>query len=178
MKRVVLVNGVPASGKSHVARIIATRFAMPLASLDGIKEAFFDHLGTGDREYNRKLGRASYQAIWSMVEASPPEVVFVIDAWFGFQPRDVLEGYLARAGVIRPIEIWCHAPPAVLAERYRARSGKRHAGHPGESYVPELVALAGRAAPMAVGPVRDIDTSRAFDREALLSWLATELTHV
>lgn len=175
MKRVILVNGVPASGKSHVARIVAKHFALPVLTLDTVKEALFDHLGIGDRDHNRNLGRSSYAAIWSIVAAAPESVRFVVDAWFGFQPREVLEAHLARAGVMRPIEIWCHAPAAVLAERYRARVAKRHAGHPGESYVPELVALAGRARPMALDEVYDVDTSRRLDRAALLAWIAERL---
>ena len=56
MKRVVLVNGVPASGKSTVARAVSEAKGWPLLTLDTIKEAFFEHIGTGDRNYNRLMG--------------------------------------------------------------------------------------------------------------------------
>jgi len=71
MRRAVLVNGVPASGKSTVARLISSRRNWPLLGLDVIKEPFFAHLGVGDREYNRKLGRASYQATFDLIEGFP-----------------------------------------------------------------------------------------------------------
>jgi glucokinase len=175
MKRAILVNGVPASGKSFVARVIADHFQLPLLALDSIKEPFFDHLGLGDREYNRKLGRASYQALWSVAQQAPDAVTFVIDAWFGFQPREVLEEFLAKANVSRPIEIWCHAPSALIAERFRCRLDSRHAGHPGESYIPELIALADRASPMGLGPKYDVDTSTAVDHDKLLNWIGDQL---
>src|SRR5438128_1731415 len=99
MTRAVLVNGVPASGKSGVARALAARCGWPILSLDSVKEPFFDHLGLGDREFNRKLGRASYQAIWSIIADASPGLTFIVDAWFGFQPIEVLEAHLARADV-------------------------------------------------------------------------------
>ncbi len=176
MKQVILVNGVPASGKSHVARTISDRFHLPLLAIDSIKEPFFDHLGLGDREYNRKLGRASYQAIWSVVRDSPDAVTFVIDAWFGFQPREILQDFLANAAVFRPIEIWCHAPSAVIKERFESRLNHRHAGHPGESYIPELIALVDRANPMNLGSKYDVDTSVPLEWDKLLDWVGDQLS--
>ena len=171
MKHAVLVNGVPASGKSGVARALAERCVWPVLTLDSVKEPFFDHLGLGDREFNRKLGRASYQAIWSIVADAPPGLTFIVDAWFGFQPRQLLEDHLQRAGVVETAEIWCHAPGEVLAERYRARLDQRLPGHPGAAYIPELIELAKRAEPLRRGPLFDVDTTKAIDFDAIIAWL-------
>jgi predicted NBD/HSP70 family sugar kinase len=171
MKKLVLVNGVPASGKSSVARLIADARSWPILALDSVKESFFDHLGIGDREFNRKLGRASYQAMFSIVRDAPEGMTFILDAWFGFQPREVLENHLARAGVGPTAEVWCHAPPELLVERYRERLYLRHAGHPGEAFLPELDALARRAEPVRRGPIFDVETTQPPDRERLLAWL-------
>ena len=171
MKHAVLVNGVPASGKSGVARALAERCVWPVLTLDSVKEPFFDHLGLGDREFNRKLGRASYQAIWSIVAAAPPGLTFIVDAWFGFQPVEVLEGHLARAGVTRALEVWCHAPTNVIVQRYRDRLPDRHPGHPGEELIPDLIGLCQRARPLDRGPRFDVDTTRPADIEALARWV-------
>lgn len=171
MKRAILVNGVPACGKSTVARALSARLGLFMFTLDTVKEPFFDELGVGDREFNRALGRASYKAIWSVVADAPEGATAIVDAWFGFQPREVLEAHLTRAGVGATLEIWCHAPPAVLAERYRARLPQRHPGHPGEAFVPELIALAERARPVDRGPRFDIDTTRPIDFDSLLAWI-------
>jgi glucokinase len=171
MKKAILVNGLPASGKSTVARAISHTKGWPLLTLDTIKEAFFAHLGTGDREYNRKLGRGSYQAIFALTDGA----TVVVDAWFGFQPFEVLQGHLAHAGITRAVEIWCHAPGEVLGERYRSRSEQRHAGHLGASYVPELIELAKRAQPLGRFPLFKVDTTRPLEMPVLAAWLNVEL---
>jgi glucokinase len=171
MKRAVLVNGLPASGKSEVARRICAQTGWPLLNLDSIKEPFFDEIGIGDRAHNRALGRAAYHAIWSIIADAPAACGFVIDAWFGFQPASVLRNHIARSGVAATAEIWCHAPGAVLAERYARRLDKRHPGHPGADFVPELAAKADQVAAMALGPVFDCDTTRALDVPGLMAWL-------
>jgi len=171
VKRALLVNGVPASGKSTVAKAVSEAEGWPLLTLDTIKEAFFAQLGTGDRDYNRQLGKASYQAIFALIGDFPPDTTVVIDAWFGFQPADVLHMHLARAGVAQVAEIWCHAPGEIVGERYRARLGERHAGHLGASYVPELVALAETAKPLGTFSLFDIETTGPLDTTALRNWL-------
>ncbi|MER8435107.1 ROK family protein [Mesorhizobium sp. M1312] len=170
-RRAVLVNGIPASGKSTVSRGIAERMGWPLLALDTIKNPFLEVLGGGDREFNRTLGRASYEAIWSVVGEAPAGTIFVVDAWFGFQPRQVLEDHLRRAGVEQTAEIWCHAPGEILAERYRARLDRRPAGHPGAAYIPELIELAKRAEPLRRGPLFDVDTTKAIAFDAITQWL-------
>lgn len=175
MKRAVLVNGIPATGKSTIARAISQRMGWIILTLDTVKEPFFDQLGVGDREFNRALGRASYHAIWSIIRDAPDDTTFIIDAWFGFQPREVLEAHIERAGVGATAEIWCHAPPEVLAKRYGDRLDQRHAGHPGATFIPELIELAKRAAPVDRGPRFDVDTTQATDIEAILAWLKPAL---
>ncbi|TPJ18973.1 ROK family protein [Mesorhizobium sp. B2-7-3] len=174
-RRAVLVNGIPASGKSTVSRGIADRMGWPLLALDTVKNPFLEVLGGGDREFNRTLGRASYQAIWSLVGDAPAGSTFIVDAWFGFQPRQVLEDHLRNAGVEHTVEIWCHAPGEVLAERYGARLGQRLPGHPGAAYIPELIELAKRAEPLRRGPLFDVDTTQPIDFEAIAAWLRATL---
>ena len=169
MKRAVLVNGVPASGKSTVARQIARATGWPLLTLDTIKEALFAHLGTGDRAHNRRFGQASYQAMFDLVGDFPDGATVIADAWFGFQPVEVLNGHIARAGIGKAAEVWCHAPPQVVAERYRARLARRPSGHLGADYVPELIELSGRAGPAGNWPVVDVDTALTIDIAAVLA---------
>ncbi len=168
MHPILLVNGVPASGKSSVAAVIARRLALPVLALDTVKEAFFDHLGIGDRDWSRKLGRASYQAIFATIAAFPDGLGAIVDAWHKFVPLDLLEDHLVRAKAGPVVEIWCHAPPEVCAERYSARAGDRHPGHPPASYAAELAGLAARATPIGRWPVIDVDTSRTPDEEGLV----------
>ena len=173
MRRVLLVNGVPASGKSTVARAVAQANTWPLLTLDTVKEAFFDHLGTGDRDFNRLLGKASYQAIFAVIAEFPEGTTAVVDAWFGFQSLETLQNHLASAGAGQVAEIWCHAPANVIGERYRGRLAHRHSGHLGASYVPELIKLADTARALAAYPLLDVETTRPLDLAAVQDWLAT-----
>ncbi|MFV0491234.1 MAG: ROK family protein [Pseudorhodobacter sp.] len=160
-KRLVMVNGVPASGKSRLAAGIAERTGWPVLALDTIKNPFLERIEGVDREFNRILGQASYKAIFSTIAEAPEGATFVVDAWFGFQPTEVLQDHLAMAGIDRIAEIWCHAGPDVVRERYLARAGDRLPGHPGAEYAKELFILAGRAHPIGLGPVLKVDTGGA-----------------
>ncbi len=175
MKSAILVNGVPASGKSTVAHAIASRFGIPLMTLDTVKEPLFAHIGVGDREHNRRLGQASYEIIFATIGEWPDSMTVVIDAWFGFQAPEVLERHLVTAGIGRTAELWCHAPGPVLAERYAARSATRSEGHPGPDYIPELIALNARATPTGRGPCLAVDTTQDLPLDATASWLTEVL---
>ncbi|MFM2356914.1 MAG: hypothetical protein RLZZ528_2650 [Pseudomonadota bacterium] len=170
-KRLVMVNGVPASGKSSVARALADATGWPVLTLDTIKTPFLATLPPGDRLFNRTLGRASYAAIFDLIADAPDASHFIVDAWFGFQPLEVLQAGLARAGIGDLAEVWCHAPPGIIGQRYADRLASRHPGHPGAEYVPELIALAGRATPTGLAPCLDIDTTLPLDLPAMTGWL-------
>lgn len=176
MKAAVLVNGVPASGKSSVARALAEATGFPLLTLDTIKEALFAHLGTGDRNYNRMLGRASYEAIFALAGDFADGATVIVDAWFGFQPPEVLRAHLKRGGLSRVVEIWCHAPADVIGSRYGARLGTRSSGHLGAEYVPELIELAKHARPLGTFPLHEIDTTKPFATSETVAWLTAQLS--
>ena len=170
-KRVILVNGVPASGKSSVADAVSAATGWPVLRLDTVKNPFLQELAPVDRLFNRTLGRASYAAIFDILRDAPDGTTMIIDAWCGFQPTNLLTAGLARAGITQTAELWCHAPPEVTGVRYAARIGDRPAGHPGADYVPELIALAASAQPISIGPLRHIDTTAPLDLQAVLNWL-------
>lgn len=169
MKSVVLVNGVPASGKSTVAGAISSATGWPMLGLDTIKEALFNHVGLGDRDYNRTLGKASYRAIFALIGDFPEGSHAIVDAWFGFQPLDILEAHLAGAEISNIVEVWCHAPPEIIGERYAARVASRPTGHLGAEYVPELIDLAARARPTGRFPVLEVDSSHLNNFEEIVA---------
>jgi len=171
VKTAILVNGLPASGKTTVSRHLSAARTWPLLTLDSVKEPFFDAFGVGDREHNRALGRAAMAALWAVVGDGPDGAVYVLDAWFGVVTRERLAELIAGAGVGRVLEVWCHAPGEVLAARYVARAGRRHPGHPGPDYAPELARRAGEVSPLRLGPVLEVDSARAVDLAAVEAWI-------
>lgn len=170
-KRVILVNGIPASGKSSLAVELSAKTGWMQLSLDGIKNPFLQRLEGVDRAFNRKLGQASYQVIWSIIADAPKGSTFIVDAWFGFQPKEVLEEYLTQAGITQVLEIWCQVSPETAAARYEARLSQRLPGHLGAEYIPELKALAGKAQPMELGPVYYSDQENPADINAIALWI-------
>ncbi|WP_410016778.1 AAA family ATPase [Sodalis sp. C49] len=170
-----MINGIPASGKSTLAAGLSRQSGWLSLSLDGIKNPFLQHLGGVDRTMNRTLGKASYQVIWSIVAQAPAGSTFIIDAWFGFQPRELLAHYLAHAGVTRLVEVWCRISAQLAAARYAARLADRLPGHPGAEYLPELRALAERAGPMALGPIFSVDQDQPQDTRVIYDWIMQTL---
>jgi glucokinase len=178
MTRAVLVNGVPASGKTTVACAMGERLGAPVLTLDAVKEVLFEELGhrDADREWGRALGRASIRSIWALIAGFPLDALVVVEAWFRLPPHDPVLAGLTTARIDRWVEVWCHADPDVLAARYAGR--ERVPGHPApEDYVDELRTLAGRAGPMALAPVLDVDTTEfaTIDPDAIARWVIEQL---
>jgi hypothetical protein len=150
---------------------------VPVLSLDSVKEALFEELGNrdGDREFGRALGRASMQAIWSLIAQFPADSAVVVEAWFRLPPHDVVLRGLERAGIDRWVEVWCHAPAGVLAERYAGRS--RNPGHPPASYATELAQLAEIARPIGMEACLPVDTTyfTAIDLDGIVAWVRRQL---
>ncbi len=176
-RKAILINGLPASGKTSVGRALVDQFHAPLLTLDTIKEPMFNNLGIGDRAYNRVLSKTCKEIIWALIADFPKDSLVILDVWFGFAPFDsVVEG-LRQAGIGKFVEIWCTAPGELLAKRYLERINLRHKGHPGADYAPELAEVARRALPMSLGPVYTVDTSdpSLVDNEAIFRWVSKEL---
>ncbi len=148
LRKSLLINGPPASGKTTLARKLVPFLQYPHLSLDVIKEVLFEYLGVGNRAFNRKLGNASLSIIFSLVQDLPTHCYVMIDPWFGSRAFTDIGEQLKAVDVHKVAEIWCHAPGEVLAERYLQRIAERHHGHPDKAFARELMETAQSAAPL------------------------------
>ena len=56
----ILVTGLPAAGKTMIARRLSEILNLPLIAKDDIKERLFNGLGMSTREWSQKLGGLAF----------------------------------------------------------------------------------------------------------------------
>jgi hypothetical protein len=61
----VLVTGMPSSGKTTVAEALARQLRLPLIAKDTIKESLYDSLGADDVASSGRLGAASFDVLFA-----------------------------------------------------------------------------------------------------------------
>ena len=162
----VVVSGLPASGKTTVGRQLSEALCLPLLDKDVVLEGLFDSLGCGDRVQRERLSRASDEIVLRLAGASTAAVV--VNWW----NQDTAPARLVEAADTL-VEVFCDCPFDLAAARFGAR--ERHPGHLDSQRTPEerdqgLQRLRDtyRGALRLGGPLITADTGRALDVEALV----------
>jgi predicted kinase len=163
----VLVNGLPGSGKTTLSRRIAKALAVPVVAKDALKEALAEAVPAACPD---GLGAIAMDAAWGLAAEIPGTVV--VESWW-FRPRDL--GFVAtgleRCGNPPLVEVWCDVPAEIARARVAAR--QRHRVHEDSQRLAECWAdWAARAEPLNLGPVLRVDTSVGVEVEAVVRGLA------
>jgi predicted kinase len=126
----LIVTGLPASGKTTLARELATRYSAPLLAKDAIKEALFDVLPPCDAAGSRRLSDASFRVLAAVAsELARAGASCVLDGNFRRGEHEALL-QAACAGRRKIVQILCRVDETTRLARLEARSGDAHR-HPG-----------------------------------------------
>lgn len=128
---VILVTGIPASGKSVLAERLSADLGLPWFSKDRIKEELFDIIGFTSRQEKVKLGIASAGILYYLAEQMMQcHKSFILENNFEASSKPELVRMLERYGY-RALTLRLTGDYARIYERFvqRENSPQRHPGH-------------------------------------------------
>jgi predicted kinase len=163
--RVVIVNGLPGVGKTTQAQALATGLGWPLVTKDMFKESLFDSLGWSDRDWSRKLSKASMDLLFVWLESElQAGRDCVIEANFEAERDTPRFAALAARYAVQWVQVLVVCDGDTLWQRHIARGndGSRHPGHQEAAVALELRErlLTGRVAPLQLdAPCIELDTT-------------------
>lgn len=161
----IVVTGMPSSGKTTVAESLARQLRVPLIAKDEIKESLYESVGADDVASSDRLGAAAYALIFALARTMLASGVSVLVEANFFRNQE--PDFAALPGH-RLIQIHCEAPLAILLERYANRS--RHPGHHDAEKIKALPARFESGAHSALrleGELIELDTTQPLDLTAL-----------
>ena len=135
----ILVTGLPASGKSTLARALGEALKLPVLSKDDVKELLFDDVGFDSRAEKVALGVAALDAMFyaarQMLRCGIP---VILENNCENATREPLQRLLDDTHAT-PVTVMLTCEPHVLHERFvrRNASPDRHRGHVVNDHYPE-----------------------------------------
>ena len=134
----ILIAGLPATGKSRFASYLQQRLNIPLLCKDSIKEILFDTIGFQSHDEKTKLNHAALESLYyaaRQILAAGSSVI--LENNFEWYALPGLEQMIAAYGC-EPITIFC-GDERVIYRRYVERNADptRHRGHVLSTCYPE-----------------------------------------
>ncbi len=174
----IVVTGLPAGGKTTVAKRLARELDWPLLDKDNfLEELFANNRGVKSLEDRRKLSNSSNVAF--QTAATKLSEVVLVSHWrpkvgpqnTGTAP-DFVEDHFDKI-----IEVHCICSPKTAVARFRSRN--RHPGHMDElkSYedIEKQIQSLANGYPLGIGRQLSIKTEGQVDYSELLAILRSEI---
>jgi gluconate kinase len=158
----ILISGLPASGKTTLARQLAPLLNLPLIDKDDILEHLFESKGIESARGHRMLSRESDAILEAEATASAGAILVSFWRQAGMPSDSGTPTRWFSDLSDRVIHVHCACDPETAARRFVER--QRHPGHLDEtkSYIEvlrDLQALT-RLKPLEIGPMLTVDTSQ------------------
>jgi len=152
----IVVNGLPCTGKTTIGRRIAEFSGLPFVYKDGIKEIIFDTLGWKDRRWSKSASLCAFELLFFWLEALlTANCSLIIEGNFRRQEHTARFESLRQQAAMTVVEVLCKTEGRVLWQRFRQRtiSGPRHPGHVDAQTFAELKPrlLQGRGDALGIG---------------------------
>jgi len=168
----IVVSGLPASGKTTLARRLAGHLDLPLIDKDDILERMFEEQGSVSPAVRSLLSRRSDGLL--QASAMGKRAAVVVSYW---QNPDRSDSTGTPSGWLRSlpghvIEVHCKCSPELARQRFANRS--RHTGHNDAERMPAFLTMfdeIARRYPLKVGPYIEVDVSPDLD----IAWLARRI---
>jgi predicted kinase len=167
----IIVNGLPGTGKTTLARRLAQDVRFPLFSRDSIYETLYDALECQSNGCPPLLAPAAFTLLYSVASSIlSAGQSMVIEGFFGrpeLRSAEFLK--LKHACDFEPFQIMCKTDGEVLLKRFLTRMGtkERHVGHSDLEWIEQEEnkerILYGNLTPLTLGgTVIEIDTTTSF----------------
>ena len=152
----ILVAGMPATGKSTLARKLTKTLHLPVLEKDDIKEEMFDTIGYADLAAKRQLDKAAAAVLLRVARAvleSGSSVILVnnFDADMAGDVQKLIDDCDCRV-----VTVFLGGDSDVLYKRYVERD-KKHLRHQGHTFIDRY--------PPKEGDVTDLSMTREYFRD-------------
>lgn len=168
----IIINGLPATGKTTIAKSLSKQLKVSAIAKDTIKEFLFDTLGIKDREWSRTLGMVSSDFLYVLADAllADKQSIILESAFEKRFAQPQLETLIHKHNPA-VIEIYCTTEQSIRRKRFveRNQTGRRHIGHVDhENYLDDNdVEPIEKFAPLelSIGECIKIDTTSFRDKD-------------
>ncbi len=179
----IIITGLPGSGKTTLGRKLAKEFHLPFICKDDIKELLFNNLGWKDREWSQKIGGSSFDILYFITESIiKARKSLIVET--NFDPQYANKKFInfKEKYNFTPFQIRCFANGEILFDRFKKRANEnRHPGHVDSENLDEWrpILLKEKIEVLNIGgEIFDLDTSdfNKIDYNNLLSALNQQLS--